>query len=147
MIPRILVVVLLGSVTALAAPVPKELKKKPDAERILGVWAYDSSDLNGAKGAGGRWYFNGDKLYSGGSNTTDARGSEYGVSLRSDQSPTHLDISMNNAPLCVGIYKFVGDDLHLAYVSSSSKAERPKNFDSADGKTVMSFKRVPEPKK
>ena len=55
-----------------AAPVPKELKVRPDAERIQGVWIVTQGQP-GAKGY--RWTFEGEKLFAGG--TPDTKGIEY----------------------------------------------------------------------
>ena len=110
MIPRIFVVVLLGSVTALAAPVPKELKKPSDAERLQGVWVVTVGEP-GAKGY--RWTFEGEKLFAGGN--ADTKGLEYGLALRLNNSVREFDISRDGRISHVGIYKFVGDELHVAY--------------------------------
>lgn len=146
MIPRTIVVILLGCVAAFAAPVPKESKQKPDAERIQGVWDFEFYDIGGAKRTGTRWFFDKDKMYSGGVNTTDNKGTEYGIVLRPVTSPAQMDYRQEGVQglACCGIYKFVGDDLHIAYYSG---AERPKDFSSAAGKHVIILKRVPEPKK
>ena len=132
---------------ALAAPVPKEVKRPSDAIRIQGLWAYDTYDAgNGARGTSGRWYFEKEKMYSGGQNTTDKKGTAYGIVLRIDTTPSQMDITTDNGPLiCNGIYKFDGDELHIAYVGNG--VERPKDFASANGKTIIAFKRVPEEKK
>ena len=132
MIPRILVVVLLGSVTALAAPVPKELKKKPDAERMQGLWKVDSETSY--------WLFQGHKLFAGGTDTPDKNGHTYEIAVRTESAPGEFDLTGGSE--FAGICRFVGDDLHVAY---SPGKGRPANFTTASNKHVL--KRVPERKK
>ena len=127
-----------------AAPVPKELKLRPDAERICGVWTYEFYMNGEAKGGGGRWYFTREKLYSGGTNTTDALGTEYGIVLRPELSPGQMDIAQNGNIVCSGIYKFEGEDLFIAYVHTG---ERPKDFNTAAGRSILKLKRASEAKK
>lgn len=135
-----------ATATASAAPVPRELKAKPDAERILGLWLYDNYDMgNGVNGNAGRWLFVKDRMYSGGTNTTDQKGTEYGIALRTESTPRQMDISNREGGIiCSGIYKFEGDVLHIAYVHGNS--DRPKDYASANGKTVIVFKRGAETK-
>ena len=134
--------ILLFGAGASAAPVPKELKQRPDAERILGLWIYDSIDTgNGQAASAGRWIFKPNKLYAGGTNTTDNQGVEYGIILRSELAPTQLDITQGGRVICTGICKFEGEELHISYVHNG---ERPKDYASAPGRTVLKLKRGPE---
>lgn len=108
-----------------AAPVPKELKTKSDAERLQGVWLVTVGEP-GAKGY--RWTFEGEKLFAGGN--ADTKGLEYGLALRINNSVREFDISRDGRISHVGIYKFVGDELHVAYHNH----ERPTVFSTAAGK-------------
>jgi len=135
MIPRTLLIfaVFAGSVSA--APVPKELKQKSDIERIQGVWAVE--------GGGTRWYFAGEKLFAGGTNTTDAKGQEYGIAVRANGAVREMDVWMQGRLTHSCIYKFVEDDIHIAYVGGE---RRPTDFAQA-GSTKHVLKRIVEAKK
>ncbi len=133
-----------ASMPALAAPVPKELKTRPDAERMQGVWDFETYDDGGRTHKGTRWYFEKDKMYSGGTDTADDKGWENGIVLRPEANPPEMDIVYTTGPVCQGVYKFVGEELHIAYVHG---AVRPTDFASAPGKDVMVMKRGPDVKK
>ncbi len=111
-----------------AAPVPKELKRPSDAERIRGVWMADGI-------APLRWYFDGDTLYVGGTNTTDNQGMDYALTCRSGE----LDFGGGNRFQYYGIYKFEGNDLRFAYKGG----ERPKDFTPRPGEFHHLLKRLP----
>ena len=74
---RTLAIMLALTLSAEAAPVPKELKAQTDAERVQGVWTFEGYDNNGPQNTGGRWIFDGGKIYIGGQNTTDSKGSAF----------------------------------------------------------------------
>jgi uncharacterized protein (TIGR03067 family) len=126
-------VLILGADVA-SAPVPKELKRRPDVERMQGVWIIQPSL---------RWYFKGDKLYSGGTDTAGNLGTEYGIVLRSELAPAQMDILQNGRIICTGIYKFEGESLHITYVHSG---ERPKDFAPAPGRSIHVLLPSPEAK-
>ena len=121
-----------------AAPVPKELKVRPDAERIQGVWIVTQGQP-GAKGY--RWTFEGEKLFAGG--TPDTKGIEYTYTLRSGSPLTEFDILRDGRISHYGVYKFVGDELHLAYHSN----ERPTDFTEGGGRHLHILRRFAEVKK
>ena len=133
MIPRTLLVFALSAVSVSAAPVPKELKQNTDAERIQGLWVVENNVT--------RWYFAGEKLFAGGSNTTDNKGQEYGFVLRTDGVIHEMDLSMQGILSHSCIYKFVDDDIHIAYLASD---KRPADFEHG---TRHVLKRVREEKK
>ena len=88
---KALILAMCAATTALAAPVPKEVKRPSDAIRMQGLWAYDTYDAgNGARGTSGRWYFEKEKMYSGGQNITDKKGTPYGIVLRSETNPSQI---------------------------------------------------------
>ncbi len=134
---RTLALVLTFVGSALAAPVPKELKVSSDAQRIQGVWLANDAE-------GFRWYFDGDKLSVGGKNTTDDKGLTYAFVLRPSATPSECDFGGGDKIQYYAIYTFVGDDLRIAY---SSGRERPKDFSSGPGVYVHVLKRIPEAKK
>ena len=117
-----------------AAPVPKELKRRPDTVRMQGVWIIPPQL---------RWYFKGDKLYSGGTDTADNLGTEYGIVLRPDSAPSQMDITQHGRVICTGIYKFDGDALHITYVHSGL---RPTDFAPAPGRSIHVLVPLPEAK-
>ncbi len=132
MIPRTVLICSVFAASVAAAPVPKELKHKSDAERIRGAWVVE--------GGGTRWYFAGEKLFAGGANTTDNKGMEYGVVLRTDGAIREIDLSRGEITHR-GIYKFVDDDIHIAYLAGD---QRPADFEHG---TRHVLKRVAEVKK
>ncbi len=134
---RTLAILLALTVSAEAAPVPKELKRRSDRERMQGVWADED--------VGTRWYIVGEKLFAGGADTAKKKGVEFGLALRPDSPLGDFDLSQFGNTCCVGIYKFVGDDLHVAYHGGGQP--RPANFEPGDGKSLFILKRVPEAKK
>ncbi len=132
-------IALMTLVTALsAAPVPKELKAPADGERIQGMWIVTQGQP-GAKGY--RWTFEGEKLFAGG--TADAKGLEYTYGLRSGPLLTEFDILRDGRISHLGVYKFVGDELHLAYHSN----ERPTDFTEGGGRHLHILRRFAEVKK
>ncbi len=143
---RALAMLAMATAYAGAAPVPKELKKATDAERIQGVWSFVGYDNGGPQNTGARWFFDKNKLYVGGLNTVDNKGSPFDFVLRAkpEASQTEIDFDCEPRNRWRGIYKFVGEELHVAYVMD---ADRPKDFSSAHGKFIMVMKRVPKPKK
>lgn len=137
MIVRILVILALAvGGSAFAAPVPKELKNQNDAGRIQGLWEVKI-------GGGAYWKISGDKMVAGSSTTLDEEnGYHYSFALRTAPSPGEFDLGGGLA--CVGIYRFVGDDLEVAY---NHGPNRPKDFLTTPGNNVHVMKRVPEAKK
>ncbi len=129
---RSLLAVGICATSGFAAPVPKELRISTDAERIQGLWKDET-------GAGGHWKIHGTKMSAGSIPTPDAAGNPYGFVLRTAASPGEFDLS--GAGTFVGIYRFVGDDLQVAY---NPGPNRPKNFDEVPGNHVHLMKRVPE---
>ena len=129
-----------------AAPVPKEVKRQTDSERIQGVWSFAEYDNGGPQNTGARWLFDKNKLYIGGLNTTDSKGSLFEFVLREKPGAlgSEIDFDCGRSNTWRGICKFVGEELHIAYVMD---ADRPLDFSSVHGKFIMVMKRVPEPKK
>ena len=109
MIPRIVLAFALLAGAANAAPVPKEVKQRPDVERMRGVWKEVS---------GTRWFFDGDKLYAGGQDTTVNKGIEYDIPLRPNLVPPEFDLVVKGTIQYRGIYKFVDGELRIAYSKS-----------------------------
>ena len=129
--------VLAQATGASAAPVPKELKVRSDAARMEGLW---QEGVNGS-----HWLFRGDKLFAGGTATPAINGYTYGLTLKPDVSPPEFNLAgVNGTGSFAGIYKFVGDDLHVAY---SSGAVRPTDFTPGGNKILHILKRVGEGKK
>ncbi len=120
-----------------AAPVPKELRVRPDAVRMEGLWK---------EGQGSHWLFKGDKLFAGGTATPDMNGHTYGLTLKPEVSPPEFDLAgANEISNFAGIYKFVGEDLHVAYVGAG--AARPTDFTPGGNKHIHILKRVDGAKK
>ncbi len=124
---RTLAILLALTVSAEAAPVPKELKKS-DLERMQGVWI----DNKGTRHAYERR-----KLIVG-------QGFEYEITLRPDRSPKQYDLVGGEVKFS-GIYEFVGEELHLAYRGEGGP--RPKDFSDSAFTHIEILKRIPEAKK
>ena len=114
-----------------AAPVPKELKRENDAEKMQGLWKETT---------GTRWFFEDKKLFAGGQNLTDRKGHAYELALRPDAAPREFDLSGNAGAAIqfAGIYKFEGEELHICYHSGP---QRPKDFTPGAGKFIHILKR------
>lgn len=136
MIARILLCTLVSVASAVAAPVPKELKQKPDNSRMRGVWK---------EADGTRWYFDGEKLYAGGQNTTTNKGIEYDMPLRPNLVPPEFDLMVMGKIQYSGIYKFSGDDELLITYCRTNQA-RPTDIAQANANR-HTLKREGEEKK
>ena len=135
MIPRIVLAFALLAGAANAAPVPKEVKQRPDVERMRGVWKEVS---------GTRWFFDGDKLYAGGQDTTVNKGIEYDIPLRPNLVPPEFDLVVKGTIQYRGIYKFVDGELRIAY---SNTPTRPTDIEQTNGAFRHILKRDGEEKK
>ncbi len=137
---RCLLVFVICAAPSIAAPVPKELKHRPDSQRMQGVWMSHNPDGSPM----GRWYFTGEKLFAGGSNTTDQKGYEYAITLRPGSEQAEFDLATAGSMAFLGIYKFAGEELHVAYRSG---ADRAKSFETGSGGHHHILRRLPEGKK
>lgn len=133
MIARVFLVIVgfAGSVTA--APVPKELKRSTEIERMQGVWKQEN---------GMRWFFDGEKLYVGGTDTTGNKGKSYALTLRPGGEVGEIDFGGGQEFQYYAIYQLLGDDLRLAYSGSGGK--RPKDFTARPGEFHHVLKRLAE---
>ena len=141
---RTIALLLAFTPSALAAPVPKELKKPSDTERIQGAWVYDSYDDGGERIARSRrWVFTGGCMQD---QTADGKGGMYySVALRPNKSAAEMDMTFSEVFLGgLYIYRFEGEEL---YVAVCPGAARPTDFSSSPGKSVYVLKRIPEAKK
>jgi hypothetical protein len=93
----------------------------------------------GAKGY--RWTFEGEKLFAGGN--ADTKGIEYSFTLRSGSPYAELDIVRDGRISHLGVYKFVGDEIHVAYHSNV----RPTDFSDGGGRHIHVLRRLAEVKK
>ena len=84
------------------------------------------------------------KLYAGGANTTDNKGHEYDITLRPEKDVREFDLAVAGTIRFAGIYKFVGDDIHIAYLNGQI---RPTDYAPGPGKNIPILKRLAEAKK
>jgi len=135
--PKLLASIVLLAIGSglLAAPVPKELKKSADAERMQGVWFIET--IEGET----RWLFRDGKFYSFQITEPDNLGQEYRFALLPDGG---IDLVLDSRTTHLGHYRLDGGELVIA---RSSDGLRPKNFDPDPLKNLLRFKRVPEVKK
>lgn len=115
---------LLAGSLALAAPVPKELKKKypPDPERLLGAWEIVVNEDNGKPKPEPKvvvWTFTDGNMHSSSGN------SNWKIVLDESQTPKHIDIGTYK-----GVYEFDGEKLTIVYAAGGG---RPAEVKSAQG--------------
>jgi uncharacterized protein (TIGR03067 family) len=129
-------VLLVATSAAVAAPVPKALKKQlPDPERFVGKWDVVRTELNGeALGTHAKlWTIDaGLKMKS-----FHDSGQVLNWTLKLDpaKSPKEIDISSYK-----GIYEFDGDDLRIAY--DTGDGTRPTTFDAKPDVYVETLRRA-----
>jgi uncharacterized protein (TIGR03067 family) len=135
---------LVATAAALAAPVPKAVKQRPDADVLVGTWETVVSEENGRARAGPgvyRWTFDADlTMWSGPAGQTE-RGVKWVVKIAPGQSPKEIDLT-NGSTAHKGIYEVDRDDLRIAY----TPGERPANFTARPGVYYNVLRRVPDKK-
>jgi uncharacterized protein (TIGR03067 family) len=127
---------------AVAAPVPKALKKPSDAKLIEGVWHRVSLDRgDGQLNTTKHWIqVTGDQFLRG-----EESGPAYlfaAVALDPTQSPKHLDVIRDGAVTVRYIYHLDGDTLTLSH--GPSDQPRPTEFKGGDGQYCSVWKRAKE---
>lgn len=136
---RMLLVLLLSMPLALAAPVPKEVKARPDAACFVGTWDI-KTESNGMPCGKGLWAFDEALKMISNPHPGEAGGSsEWIVKIDPTKSPREIDIGT-----CPGIYEFVADEIRIAYKTEGS---RPTKMNSANGQYFTVLRLVPEAKK
>jgi len=89
-----------------SAPVPKELRKPSDSERLLGEWVTTVCEYDGQPKADESWTFR-NGLVTG-----------WAYRIAPDESPKHLDLfHRTGGPAFAGIYEFEEDKLKIAYTT------------------------------
>lgn len=128
------------STVALAAPVPKAVKKKPDAEVLAGEWETIVSESNGqfrAPSGVYRWNFDTDLTLRSHPTGQSERAVKWTVKIAPGQSPKEIDLT-DGKMTYKGIYEFDGGDLRIAYATG----DRPANFDPKSGVYYNVLRRV-----
>lgn len=124
---------------AAAAPVPKEVKSRPDPERFVGVWDTVESQSNGQEYSKARWTFDEKLKMTSRSPGITEGGSVWAIKIDPETKPKTIDIGAYP-----GIYEFDGDDIKIAYKISG---ERPTEIDSKNGQYFCRLRRVTDTKK
>lgn len=129
---------LLAVVPALAAPVPKVVKAKPDAERFAGTWdALDAGKDGKPKPGGGyQWTFDADLTMWSKSTGASDKGTQWAIQIDPEKSPKEIDLT-HFGTAYKGIYEFDGDDIRIAYAT-----QRPAGFDASQGVYHTLLRRV-----
>jgi uncharacterized protein (TIGR03067 family) len=136
---RVFVLMVLLALPAVAAPVPKALKKKADAELLVGRWEGVTLDTGGGPGPATTWYI---EFRDGKLSTGDAGGKGYverAYKIDPDASPKQLDIDAGNGQFILNIYELDGDT--LKWCESASTTKRPAEMKAGDGFNLFVFKR------
>lgn len=126
-----LVLTCLFATAAVAAPVPKAVKQRTDAEVLVGTWETVVSEEGGRARAGPgvyQWTFDADLTMWSSPSGQSERGVKWAVKIAPEQAPKEIDLT-NGTTVYKGIYEFDGDDLRIAYTTG----DRPANFDPKPG--------------
>ncbi len=120
--------------SATAAPVPKELKKKrPDAEVFVGKWEVESNGETGRH----TWTFDDDRtMWSKGVGSVGP-GSKWVMKIDPDKTPKEIDFGTNYR----GLYEIDGDEIRIVY-----SGNRPANFDNKARNNYTVLRRAAEKK-
>jgi uncharacterized protein (TIGR03067 family) len=137
---RAFAAILLLALPALAAPVPKEVKRRPDPELYVGTWETVVSESNGQPYSKARWTFD-DKLSMTSNPLPGEAGSTSVWVIKLDPAKTPKTIDIGAYP---GIYEFDGADLKIAYTLGGA---RPAEVKSGDGVYYSVLRRVTDGKK
>jgi uncharacterized protein (TIGR03067 family) len=131
---RTLAVLLFACMTTSAAPVPKEVVKRPDSELFVGAWDMVVSEAGGQPHSKARWTFDAAlKMVStpaGGA----GGGSEWIIKIDPAKTPKEIDIGGYK-----GIYEFVGADIRLVYTLGGP---RPTDYEPVAGKYYNLLRRA-----
>ena len=132
---RTLAALLLVCTTASAAPVPKEVAKRPDAELFVGTWETVVSEAGGQPHSKARWTFDAAlKMVSIPVGGAVGGGSEWVIKIDPAKTPKEIDIGGYK-----GIYEFVGADIKLVYTLGGP---RPTDYSAAPGKYYSLLRRI-----
>lgn len=114
---RSLVLLLACAAVAVAAPVPKAVKKKGDADLIVGEWV----DSPGAQSV---WLFREDGTAGVGDPVNPACKAVYKIDP--NQTPKHLDWSQDGGRTWyLGVYELDGDSLKISFGGGNSGTRPP----------------------
>lgn len=137
---RSFALILLLAAPALAAPVPKELKHRSDAERYVGTWETVISESGGQPYSKARWTFD-EKLMMTSNPLPGGVGGPSIWIIKIDPKQTPNTIDIGSYP---GIYEIDGDDIKIAYTTGGP---RPTEVKSGNSVYYTVLRRVPESKK
>lgn len=108
--------------SAIAAPVPKALKKQlPDPERFVGTWDVLTTEQNGQPLANHAKVWTIDPDLKMKSVHAGERVLNWTLKIDPDKRPKEIDIGSYK-----GVYEFDGDELRVAYTTGGG---RPTTFD------------------
>ena len=137
---RSFALILIAALPALAAPVPKEVRKQTDAERFVGTWETVTSESGGNPYSKARWTFAEDLKMTSKPLPGEAGGtSEWVIKIDPKAKPKTIDIGSY-----AGVYEFDGPDIKVAYTTGTA---RPAEVKSGAGVYYSVLRRVPEGKK
>ncbi len=135
---RVAIVLLLAAV-AIAAPVPKGMKKakRPDAELFVGAWEM-------VEGPGGAqlyvWTFDEGLTMWSKAVGSEGPGSRWVVTITPDTSPKEMELTSDRTRY-EGIYEIDGDEIRIVYGGN-----RPTAFEGKGKLNYTVLRRVPEKK-
>lgn len=143
----LLTVTVLACGVALAAPIPKGEKPKPDAEAILGAWVLDKFEGEDQPPPGVTIKFNFSKDGKLAIELGDQMREKGGYKLDPSKKPKAIDITDPEGDAGLGIYELDGDTLKICLVDDKNAA-RPTEFKVTGKKTMLfTLKRAKDEKK
>ena len=133
-------VLMLAVGLAVAAPVPKAVRKADDSALLEGRWESVSIDTGSGTRADTTWWLD---ITDGKLSTGCGQSNGYAAcAFKLDQtaSPKQLDIEVANGQFILTVYQLDGDT--LTWCESSSTTNRATELQTAGGFNLFVFKRV-----
>ncbi len=135
-----LLLIFATALSAIAAPVPKAVKKADDAALLEGRWESVSIDTGGGSRADATWWFDvkDGKLSTGCGQSNGYTARAFKLDLTA--SPKQLDLDDLSGKFILTVYQLDGDT--LTWCESSSTTKRATDLQTAGGFNLFVFHRA-----